>query len=164
VHNNYKNMARPKSEIERKRRVLYCASNMTNKELVELIETGVNESGPCTECDRLQDELNKCAQELTELKSKPVNVHNNENKSAQKPAPVPNYIKNNVDLASLQALASCQKIDKPVEPVQGESEIDVPKMGQAMAQGFVNQFADLIRRGCPDWACKTAIASMKDAM
>ncbi len=153
-------MARPKTGKERKRRVLYCASNMTNKELVELIETGVNESGPCTECDRLKDELSKCAQKLIEPA---VNVHNNESLSAQKPAFTPNYVKNGVDLEALKAIAQGQKVE-PVEPVQDDEFITPPRMGNKDADRLVNRFIDIMRRGASVANCTYALNQLEDTL
>lgn len=141
--------------------MLYCASDLDNKQLVELIENGSTPTGDCARCIELQSELDKCAQQRERPK---IEVHNKESISAQKPAFTPNYVKNGVDLNALKAIASGQKIAPVVEPVQDEIEISVPKMGNAMAQGLVNQFAELIRRGCPDWACRDAITVMKDNM
>lgn len=154
-------MARPKSGIERKRRVLYCASNMTNKELVELIETGVNESGPCTECDRLRDELSKCAQKPIEPA---VNVHNNESLSAQKPAFTPNYVKNGVDLNALKAIASGQKIAPVVEPVQDDEFITAPRMGNRDADALVNRFIEIMRKGASVTNCTYALNQLEDTL
>ena len=154
-------MARPKSGIERKRRVLYCASNMTNKELVELIETGVNESGPCTECDSLRDELSKCAQKPIEQS---VNVHNNDSLSAQKPAFTPNYVKNGIDMAALQAIASGNTAPKVIVQDNDDEFITAPRMGNRDADKLVNRFIELMRKGASVANCTYALNQLEDTL